>query len=226
VLPLVRPHLRAHLLPPFLVIFLQAVPDDPLPAVAAQEHDPHLVDRVREGEVHLLGAGGVADGDLAGDGDAVLAVGERVPVVVDVVVGVLTGGPAEEAELVGRAEVGEAREGELPVAVAPGGGAVEEEVAEEVAVAGGRRRVDGDVVEAVRGREARPADLDLVVRRGKLRGGRGEGGARHGLAGGEGRDGEEEEEGEVGGFGVHFAGDAVEKWLVTCPEDLDEAQAR
>jgi len=170
--------------------------------------------------VHLLGVGGVADGDLGGDGDAVLAVGERVPVVVDVVVGVLIGGPAEEAELVGRAEGGEAREGELPVAVAPGGGAVEEEVAEEVAVAGGRRRVDGDVVEAVRGREARPADLDPVVRQGEVRG---EGGARGGRrACGEGRDGEEEE--VVGVFGVHFAGDAVEKWLVTCPENLDDPQ--
>lgn len=159
---LVRPHLCAHLRP-ILLLLLQSVPDDPLPGVAAQEHDPHLVDGVGEREVHLLGSRGVADRDVAGDGDPVLGVGERVPVVVDVVVGVLIGGPAEEAELVGRAEGGEAREGELPVAVAPGGGAVEEEVAEEVAVAGGRRRVDGDVVEAVGGREARPADLDLAV---------------------------------------------------------------
>ena len=64
--------------------------------------------------MHLLGARGIADGDVGGDGDAVLAVGERVPVVVDVVVGVLVGGPAEEAEVVGRAEGGEAQEGKLP----------------------------------------------------------------------------------------------------------------
>jgi len=101
------------------------------------------------------------------------------------------------------------------VAVAPGRGPVEEEVAEEVAVAGGRRRVDGDVVEAVRGRKAGPTDLDLVAGEG-----RGEGGARSSPAGGDGRDGEEEEETEVGVFGVHFTGDAVEKLLVTCPEQF------
>jgi hypothetical protein len=106
--------------------------------------------------VHLLGPRGVADGDVPGGGDAVPTTGERVPVVVGVAVGVLGGGPVEEAELVGGAERGEAGEGERPAAVAPGGRAVEEEVAEEVVVAGGRRRVDGDVVEAVRGREARP----------------------------------------------------------------------
>ena len=215
VLLLVRAHIRAHLPPLLLVLLLQPVPDDPLPAVAAHEQDPHLVDPIREREVHLLGASGVADRDLARDGDTVLAVGERVPVVVDVVVGVLVGGPAEEAEVVGRAEGGKAREGKLPRAAAPGGGAVEEEVAEEVAVAGGRRRVDANVVKAVRGREARPADLDLVAGAG-----RGKGGARRRPAGSDGRDGEEEEETEVGVFGGRLTGDAVEKLLVTCPEQF------
>ena len=107
---LVRAHIRAHLPPLLLVLLLQPVPDDPLPAVAAHEQDPHLVDPICEREVHLLGASGVADGDLAGDGDTVLAVGERVPVVVDVVVGEFNGGtggalPGDDGcELRGEAE--------------------------------------------------------------------------------------------------------------------------
>ena len=44
----------------------------------------------------------------------------------------------KEAELVGRPQVGEPWEGELSTAAAPGGGAIEEDVAEKVAVAGGR----------------------------------------------------------------------------------------
>lgn len=202
VLLLVRPHLRGHLLPALPLLLRRPVPHHPPPAVAADEHDPHLVDPVGEREVHLVGAGGGVEGDLTGGGDAVAAVGERVPVVVDVVVGVLPRGPAEEAELVGRAQVGEAREGELAGARAPGGRAVEEEVAEEVAVGGGRRRVDADVVEAVRVREARPPDRDLAVGLGELRRRRGERGGRRrrrGLAGGE----EEEEEEK------HFAGETA-----------------
>ncbi|TVU01917.1 hypothetical protein EJB05_52622, partial [Eragrostis curvula] len=204
VLLLIRPHLRSHLLP-ILLLFPQSIPDHPLPSVAAHEHDTHLVVPVREREVHLLGAGRVADRYLAGDGDAMLAVRERVAVVVDVVVGVFLRGPAEEAELVGRAEIGEAGERELAGAFAPGGGAVEEEAAEEVEIAGGRRRVDGDIVEAVRVWEVGPADSDLL-----LCGRRSEGGGRSGLAGGEGCDGEEEER-KISFFWVHFAGDAVEK---------------
>jgi hypothetical protein len=73
--------------------------------------------------------------------------------VVDVVVGVLLGGPAEEAELVGRAQHEEAWERKLADARAPGDGAVEEEVAEEVVVVRRRWRVDSNVVEAVRVRE-------------------------------------------------------------------------
>ena len=68
---------------------------------------------------------------------------ERVTVVVDVVVGVLFGSSAKEAELVWHPQVGEPWEGELSTAVAPGGGAIEEDVAEKVAVAGGRAWVAG-----------------------------------------------------------------------------------
>jgi hypothetical protein len=56
---------------------------------------------------------------------------------------------------------------------------LKKKVAEEVAVARRRRRVDGDVV------EAGPADRDPVVGGGKLRGRRSEGDGRRGLAGGE-----------------------------------------
>ena len=35
-----------------------------LPVVATHEQDLHLVDAIREREVHLLGAGGVVDGDV------------------------------------------------------------------------------------------------------------------------------------------------------------------
>lgn len=202
VLLLVRPHLRAHLRPALLLLLLKPVPDGPLAGVRAHEHHPHLVGPIGEREVHLLGPRGRArESDLAGEGDAVVAVGERVAVVVDVVVGVLSGGPAEEAELVGRPQVGEPWEGELSAAAAPGGGAIEEDVAEEVAVAGGRRGVDRHVVEAIRGREVGPPDRDFFVGLGELRRGGREGGP-HGLAGGE------EEEEEKRGFGVHFAGDA------------------
>ena len=215
VLLLVRPHLRAHLRPVLLLLPLP-VPHRPLAGVGADEHHPHLVDAIREREVHLLRTGGRSgERDVAGDGDAVAGVGERVAVVVNVVVGVLLGGPAEEAELVGRPQVGEAREGQLAAAAAPGGGAVEEEVAEEVAVAGGRRGVDRHVVESVRVREVGPSDRDFAVGLGEVRRGCRQG-RRRGLAGGEGEEGEEEKE---RGFEVHFAGDAEpargrgERWL-------------
>lgn len=54
--------------------------------------------------------------------------------------------PAEDPELVGGAEVDEGeREGAM--AGLPGGGIVEEEVADEVGIGGVRRRVDAEPIE-------------------------------------------------------------------------------
>jgi len=102
-------------------------------------------------------------GHIAGDGGAVAGVGdgERVAVLL------LVNAPSssEQAELVGRAQVGQAREREAAGTRGPGGGGVEEEEeeAEVVEVAGGRRGVDGDVVERARVGEVRPSEGDCVV---------------------------------------------------------------
>jgi hypothetical protein len=91
-------------------------------------------------------------GHIAGDGGAVAGVGERVAVLL-----VNAPSSSEQAELVGGAQVGQAREREAAGTRGPGGGGVEEQEAEVIEVAGGRRGVDGDVVERARVGEARPS---------------------------------------------------------------------
>lgn len=74
----------------------------------------------------------------------------------------LAAGPVEDPKLVVGSEVGEG-DGDGPGSAKVVGGGVEEEVTDEVLIAGARRRVDAQPVEVGGGLDAGPSDLDRVV---------------------------------------------------------------